>query len=311
MGAAQLRQTGFTIRAVFAIDGARSSTGWRPRCGAYAPALMPFVKSEGRSIHYMEQGEGEPVVLVHSGGMSSRQWTRLMARLASTHRVLAPDLTGAGASDPVPADQPFHFSTDVDALDAVLDTIDGDYHLVGHSYGGLVALSAACRRPARVRSLALFEPVAFGVLYSAGDREGIANLEDYDHDGTFFDDARGGSEPWMERFVDWWQGEGAWRALPPPSREAFLRVGRKVFQEVRSLTADRTPHEAYRELTMPALLMTGARSPLAAQRVCEILSRTLPGASFVRFDEAGHMAPLTHGHAVGERITAHIRAAGA
>ncbi len=272
---------------------------------------MPHVTSNGRSIFYLEQGEGVPVVLVHSGGMSSRQWTRHIARLSTTHRCVAPDLLGAGASDAVPPDAPFHFSADVDALDAVLDLLEGDYHLVGHSYGGLVALTAARRRPERVRSLALFEPVAFGVLWSMDDREAIANLEDYDADGTFFDDASGGREPWMERFIDWWQGQGAWRSLAPPAREAFLRVGRKVFQEVRSLTADRTPHEAYATLTMPALLMTGARSPLAARRVCEILARTLPEGSLERFEEAGHMAPLTHSHAVGERIAAHIRAADA
>lgn len=248
-------------------------------------------------------------MLVHSSGMSSRQWTRLAARLGSTHRIIAPDLTGSGASSPVPPDA-FHFSRDVEALDAVLATLgDTPYHLGGHSYGGLVALTSARQRPERVISLTLYEPVAFGVLYSTNDRAGIANLEDYDPEGTFFDDEAGGKEPWMERFIDWWQGEGAWRGLNDQARESFLRVGRKVFQEVRSLTADRTPLEAYAPLTMPALFLSGARSPLAARRVCELLAGALPKARLVTLEDAGHMGPLTHGQTVASHIVEHLRAA--
>ncbi len=250
-----------------------------------------------------------PIVLVHSGGLSSRQWTRMTPRFAETHRVVAPDLLGAGESDGVPADAPFELTEDVDVLDALLDSLDASCHLVGHSYGGLIAITSARRRPARVLSLSLFEPVAFGVLYSAHDVDAIFDLEGYDHDGTFLNDATGGSEAWMERFIDWWQGEGAWRALPEPSRATFLRVGRKVFQEVRSLTADRTPHTAYASLEIPTLIMSAQRSPLAARRVCEILARTMKHAELVTIANAGHMAPLTHGTIVGERILSHVLAA--
>lgn len=267
------------------------------------------VRSNGRAIFVRDQGSGVPVVLVHSGGLSSRQWSRVTSRLIATHRVIAPDLLGSGESEGVPPDEPFDFAQDVAVLDAVLSRIDGPYHLVGHSYGGLVAITHARKHPARVRSLSLFEPVAFGVLHSAGDAEAIRDLEREDDDGTFFDDAIGGTEPWMRRFIDWWQGAGTWSSLPDPSKAAFLKVGRKVFQEVRSLTADRTPHDAYRHLSMPALLMTATGSPLAARRVCTILAETLPRAELVVIPNAGHMAPLTHAHEVGDRIAAHVRAA--
>ncbi|MBZ0115406.1 MAG: alpha/beta hydrolase [Sandaracinaceae bacterium] len=273
---------------------------------------MPRLNVAGRSIHYLERGadRGAPIVMVHSGGLSSRQWSRLIPRLPATHRVLAPDLLGAGASDPVDHHHNFHFHEDVDVVDALLATLDEPAHLVGHSYGGLVAMSAARRHPERVRSMSLFEPVAFGVLYSRGDEPAIRDLEDYDHDGSFLDDRAGGSEPWMERFIDWWQGQGAWRRLPDPSRAAFLAVGRKVFQEVRSLIADRTPHEVYRALEIPSLLMRGERSPLAARSVCAILAESLPRARLVTVEGAGHMAPLTHGQEVGAHIAAHLAEAG-
>jgi pimeloyl-ACP methyl ester carboxylesterase len=268
---------------------------------------MPTIRVHGRSIHFRDQGSGVPIVLVHSGGLSSRQWTRVTSRLVATHRVLAPDLLGSGESDPVPPDQPFDYAEDVAVLDALLATIEGPYHLAGHSYGGLVALTSARNRPERVLSLSVFEPVAFGVLYSANDVAAIRDLEREDDDGRFLDDAFGGTEPWMERFIDWWQGPGTWRSLPDPSRAAMLSVGRKVFQEVRSLTADRTPREAYAALDVPTLVMTASQSPLAARRVCAILAEAMRG-KLVTIGDAGHMAPLTHAHVVGEHIAEHVRA---
>lgn len=271
---------------------------------------VPSVRVRDLEIHYLDQGEGVPVVLVHSSGMSSRQWSRIAARLGPDRRVVAPDLIGSGKSEGVPHDAPFHFSWDVEAVEAVLATLgESPYHLVGHSYGGLLALTVARRHPERVLSLCLYEPVAFGVLYSEGDRAGIASLEDYDPDGTFLQDEGGGAEPWMERFIDWWQGPGAWRGLSEPAQSAFLGVGRKVFQEVRSLLLDRTPLEAYAKLTMPALLLSGAHSPLAARRVCELFARALPNARLHTFEDAGHMGPLTHGPLVAAELLDHLRAA--
>src|SRR4051812_17287406 len=108
-----------------------------------------------------ERGEnGPPVVLVHSTGMSSKQWRRLSERLSERHRVLLPDLIGYGESTAWPRGEIFHWHLDVLAIEATLDALDAPAHLVGHSYGGLVALAAALHRPRAVRSLSLIEPVA-------------------------------------------------------------------------------------------------------------------------------------------------------
>ncbi len=100
----------------------------------------------------------DPVLLVHSGGFTSRQWRKLAERLAPTHRVLAPDLIGYGASGPWPVGEPFHFRQDVEALAALLAREGAPAHVVGHSYGGFLALQLALAHPASVGSLALDEP---------------------------------------------------------------------------------------------------------------------------------------------------------
>ncbi len=249
----------------------------------------------------IDEGHGPPVVLIHSSGMSSRQWRKLVDRLSASHRVVAPDLLGSGANPPWTDDPAFQIDDDLDALDAWVTDVGGPVHLVGHSYGGLLALRLARRDPARVRSLTVYDPVAFGVL---------ARTDPDETDAVLRDASLGGGDRWFEAFVDFWSGPGAWRALPGPTRDGFLRVGRKVFREVSALLDDRTPASAYADITAPALLLSGEHTPRAARRVAEILAAALPTAQHELVAGAGHMGPLTHTGAVNARIVAHVTANG-
>src|SRR5207244_2650227 len=107
----------------------------------------------------------------------------------------------------------------------------------------------------------------------------------------------------------YWNGPGAWQAMPQPSRDAFLRVGRKVYLEVRAILADRTPAQAYTTITAPSLLLEGERSPAAAHRVIARLAEALPNVSVKRIESAGHMGPITHADVVNDAIATTIRSA--
>jgi pimeloyl-ACP methyl ester carboxylesterase len=253
----------------------------------------------------------EPVILIHSSGMSSRQWGRLTEVLGRTHRVIAPDLLGSGQNPPWPAERLFDLSEDVDAIEALMEKegTGSRVHLVGHSYGGLLALKLARRDPRRVRSLTAYDPVAFGVLHAENDTEGLEDLARAEGNRIFTDFAHGGDDAWFEVFVDYWNGPGAWRAMSSSGRDSFLRVGRKVFFEVWSLMHDRTPASAYTGIEAPALLIGGARSPAAARRVVTLLAKALPRARAHMVPDAGHMGPLTHAALVNDAIVAHIMAA--
>lgn len=253
--------------------------------------------------------ECQVVLLLHSGGMSSRQWRKLIELLTPQYRVIAPDFFGSGSNPPWPPRAPFDFLDDVAAVVKLIADVSAPVHVVGHSYGGLVALTLARLHPSRVRSLALFDPVAFGVLYGANDEAGIADLARTALFLTPDDPSFGGSEPWLEAFVDYWNGPGTWRAMPAASRGAFLAVGRKVFLEVDSLQRDRTAAEAYATLARPTLLLVGERSPIAARRVAEILLAALPSALLHEVAGAGHMGPISHAAEVNTLIARHLAGA--
>jgi len=247
-----------------------------------------------------ESGAGEPVILLHSSGLSGRQFRRLASMLVERgFRAIVPDLSGHGRSPALPEPQPFSFRSDVAWLSELLAR-RGPAHLVGHSYGAFVALQAALAVPDRVRSLALFEPVAFGgVLDPIADAEAREDLARVELPWGASDEER---ERWLRAFVEYWSGDGAWSGQREEVRAELRRVGWAVREGVRSLVEDRTPASAYRAIGAPVTLLTGERSPLAARTVVRVLGATLANAKVVTLAGAGHMAPLTHADAVNGAI---------
>jgi pimeloyl-ACP methyl ester carboxylesterase len=236
------------------------------------------------------------VLLLHSGGLTSRQWRKLEELLAPTCRVLAPDLLGYGANR-WPAGEPFHFHDDIAML---VDRLDEPTHVIGHSYGGLLALQLALARPDAVRSVAAYEPVAFGILDQPEDataREALTQLRRYDPEAP---------EVWLESFIDWWQGAGAWRALPAATRRGFLDVHWKLSQEVQSLIGDRTDRARYATITVPTLLLAGAGTHPTEIRVVQELARAVPRATLQIFPGMGHMGPITHAAQINAAFAANL-----
>lgn len=259
------------------------------------------------SLAVTEAGSGAPVLLLHSSGLSATQWRRLSQGLATTHRVLAPDLPGYGRNPPLDAETLaiYGFTRDVDAVESLARDLGAPVHVIGHSYGGLLAFELARRGTVPIASLAAYEPVAFGVLTDPPDPEALAAMPPAD---AFFDRSAG-LETFLARFVDWWNGPGAWAALPPAGKAPFLASGEKTFTEVRSLVESPTPAAAFRTITAPTLLLSGSRSPLSARRICARLAAALPHARHVELAGAGHMGPLTHGPEVNALLEQHVRAA--
>ncbi len=114
------------------------------------------------STHYLTGGEGPPLVLLHGHGESSASWRWVLAAMARTHRVYAPDFPGAGESTKFSDySQPPSFYSDFVAN--FLDALELERTaLVGHSHGGLAALRLACAAPDRVTALGLAGSAGLG-----------------------------------------------------------------------------------------------------------------------------------------------------
>src|SRR5687768_12960182 len=120
-----------------------------------ADPVPPFVRVAG---------DGPAVLCLHSTGSSSRQWTRLTERLSKRFRVISADLISHGRSRSWARGEAPTLDAELDALSTVLESEAGAVHVVGHSYGGAVAIRLALRHPGRVATVSVFEPVMFRQL---------------------------------------------------------------------------------------------------------------------------------------------------
>src|SRR5688572_28968236 len=142
---------------------------------------------DGTSIAYESSGSGPPLVLVHGTTGTLRRWAPVLPMLEAHFTVHAIDRRGRGASGDA---SPYAMEREFEDVAAVVDAIDEPVHLLGHSFGAICALEAACRTP-NLRRLVLYEPpipmpghVAFEpstlerlqALLDAGDREGLLTV---------------------------------------------------------------------------------------------------------------------------------------
>ena len=142
-----------------------------------AVPVVETVEAGGRKVCYAGAGSsGDVVLLVHGYGGDRNSWLFLQEPLAARYRVYALDLPGHGTSSKDVGDGSLTLLAD--AVFGVLGAIGAPRaHLVGHSLGAAVALTAAARSPERVASLTLFAPAGFGELVNAGYVRGFAEAQ--------------------------------------------------------------------------------------------------------------------------------------
>ncbi|HWA36620.1 MAG TPA: alpha/beta fold hydrolase [Burkholderiales bacterium] len=246
-------------------------------------------------------------VLLHASASSSAQWRSLAGALAGSREVAAPDLRGYGNTPRWAGVGPFRLADEAAPLLALLDRLDAPVDLIGHSYGGAVALHLARTRPQAVRKLVLIEPVAFHLLRD-GDEADAAGLKEFAGTAAAVRKAFaiGQQDEAGRIFIDYWNGEGAWSRLAPEKRAPVVAALPKLAQEIEAVLGDPAGARDMRRIHAPVLLLQGAETRLSARRVAQRLVRALPCVSHRVVPGAGHMLPLTHRDEVNRRVLEHL-----
>ncbi len=291
-----MRQAAFAIAgglvvAVLAL-GLYSAVAVRQAESEY-PAVGALVSVEGAPLHYVRRGAGQPVVFLHgSDGVLQDALTTVFDAVAADHDALAVDRPGHGYSGR-PADEPLTLALNARMLRGGLAALGVERPaLVGHSYGGAVALQYALDYPEHVAGLVLLAPAAspldsptsprvtlpavpvLGGLYLRTLLQPIQRRAPAPTDA----DVRSGQAPAPAY-------QAALRALGarPAQHAAYAEEMRHVSHDLAGLAP------RYREITVPAVIVAGAAdavTPLG--RHAEPLAGALPRARLVVLANTGH-----------------------
>src|SRR5262249_30968106 len=247
------------------------------------------------------------VIALHCSGAGASEWRALAEALAGQHDIEAPEHFGCESTGTWPGEHAFTLADEAAKAVALIDASAGKLHLVGHSYGGGVALHAALVRPDRIASIALYEPSVFHLLRQMGAPGALALAEigrvaDSVCRGVLSGDYRGAAAG----FVDYWNGPGAWEAMCPDAQNALIRWVPKGPLEFSALIENATPASAYRALNAPVLMLRGEHAPMPSRPIAQWLAQLLPTARLTVVDGAAHMGPLTHAGEVAALIRRHI-----
>jgi pimeloyl-ACP methyl ester carboxylesterase len=257
-------------------------------------------------VHTRSLGQGPTVLCIHSSGASARQWDALAERLQGRFRVVAADLHGHGGTPAWPGPRGARLADEADLLSPLLSLPADGVHLVGHSYGAAVALRLALTHPQRVRSVSVYEPTLFRVLFDANaahrDALEVARVAvDIRRLAAAGELAAAG-----RRFVDYWGGAGSWQRLPRPRQDAVARRMVVVRDHFRALLNDDTRLSGYARLRCPVLVLSGGASPAPVRSIARRVSGVLAQSEFVELPGLGHMAPVTRPDAVNPLIEAFL-----
>lgn len=247
------------------------------------------------------------VVLLHSSGSSPRQWQDLAEALGQHFRVLTAEFHGHGMRPGWGGDGPFTLAEDAGIALPLLEMARGA-HLVGHSYGGAVALKIAATHPRLVRSVVAYEPVLFRTMFghetSKHDLQGVVAAAQCMRDCVDRDEPLQAAR----RFIEFWSGAGAWQALPASRQEAMAVRMPSVIRHFDALFTEPDFTACLARSGIPMLLLGGARTAPAARRIGQLMRGALPLAEHQELPGMGHMGPITHAARVNERIARFLHA---
>ena len=252
---------------------------------------MDHVELDGVDAEYEVTGSGDQVVLLHARLFVG--WYAPLVDVLSDYSVLCYRRT-------VPLDaRPFSIDDDAAVCARLLDHVGFDRpHVVGHSYGGLLALALARSRAVALRSIALLEPAGSGLLEPEQATAGLAPLMEMYR--------KRGSAAAAEQFLDVVLGEDARslldRCLPGAVDEAVANADQFFQVELPAAARWSFGHDDARLIDQPILNVIGTETVPRFVQSAAIVQSLFPHAIRVELSGAGHLMMAQEPRALATRL---------
>ena len=241
----------------------------------------------------LEAGSGHRVILVHSSVAGARQWRRLMDVLEPDFHAVAVNLYGYGGTAPWQDRRAQTLRDQAELIGTLLPEDGGSVSIVGHSFGGAVAMKAAALYKDRVRRLVLIEPNPFYLLNLQGRED--AYMEAIRLRGVI--KACGATGNWRqaaEAFAEYWTGEGSWAAMPADRQAKFAEALKPNFHEWDAVMGEDTPLSDWvRDLPGDTCVIISEDTVGSIRAIASLLEEAAPHWTYRRIARGGHMAALS------------------
>lgn len=257
-------------------------------------------------IDYDEIGRGPTIVFLPGSCSTGAAWRPVINAMNSRFRCVTTSLLGYGGTEERRSASDTSIAHELDVVELVIRKTGGPVHLVGHSFGGMVALAVALRNQMPLASLVVLEAPLVGLL-----RENDEHL----HYGAFrrmmdgyFAGFAGGNAEAIATMIDFYGGAGTFAAWPPRVRAYAVETTAVNIRDWESIHGFPLSTAALAAVEVPTLVVWGGASHPAVRHANALLGESLPRAVVAPIDDAAHFMISTHAEQVGHLIAAHIRA---
>ncbi len=234
------------------------------------------INIDGIAIRYLTAGHGTPLLVIHGGSSGASTWAKNIEELADSYKVYVPDLPGFGSSQPVEGN--YYMTEMVDFIESFTNKLGLDrFHLMGHSFGGGIALNYVLKFPFKVSRLVLVSSMFLG--------KDIAFW-------VWLTTRRIIVEPlgWLTinlfRTIKWLAAT-VFNSIDyvVPVSEASVRIGKGIatLQEQARVMAGRLP-----EIAMPTLVIWGEKDPILPYKHAYAAAQSIPDCRVKIFEGSGH-----------------------
>jgi non-heme chloroperoxidase len=255
------------------------------------PDELLSVRVNGVELQYLVRGHGQPVIFVHGGLADYREWGPVAGQLSSQFRTIVYSRRYNYPNKNPVTSRDHSANIEADDLAALIRDLKlGPVHVAGASYGALTALTLALNYPELVRSLVLAEPPLIRWL---PDLPGGATVYEQFMDELWIPAGRafgaGDTNLALNITLEYFMGSGAPDNIPAEVRQMLLGNIREW--EALTTSSDAFPLVARKDvqnLSMPVLMLSGAKSYLVGKLIDAELERLLPDKRRVIVAEATH-----------------------
>ena len=248
--------------------------------------MQTIASVDGTRIAYEKTGEGPPLVLVHGTPDDHTYWETVQPTLAKCCTVYSMDRRGRGQSGDAAE---YRLELEFADVAAVVDMIDQPVILLGHSYGGLIALEAALRTQ-NLSKLIVYEPP----IFSGGQKRGGPLLETLPKIEASLDEGKNEQALllFLEDLLAMSSAEiESLRATP--YWQVMLNAAPTLPRELHAPAEYEFDASRFRQLAVPALLLSGGESPVSFKEAVSTLERSLADSRVTVLDGQGHDAAQT------------------